>query len=127
MTYEYEPGTCNINQYQQKRRYIMALVGLVSSGMTSLATYSFNLGVEMVAVFAVLTFIGFEGFYQGRLQFCTGFAQKGIKSQGEGSDTEEVSEEDLAEDRDTARTIHYYSLASALFFTAVFYTAAFGL
>lgn len=127
MAYEYEPGTCNINEKQQKKRYILALIGLVSAGLTSLSTYSFQLGVEMVAVFAVLAFIGFEGLYQGRLQFCTGFAHRGIKSKGNGSDTEVVNEENLEEDREMARTIHYYAAASTLFFTALFYTAAFGI
>ena len=125
MSYEYEAGVCNINQYQQKRRYLMAVIGFTVAGVLALFAYSFNLPpLTTAAVFAAV-FAGFEGLYQGRLSFCAGFASKGIKSEGEGGQTEEVSEQDLDEDREMARRIHYYSITSSLFVTAVFYAATY--
>lgn len=125
MRYEYEAGVCNINQYQQKRRYLVAVIGFTVAGALALSAYSFNLPPLTTAAIFTAVFAGFEGLYQGRFSFCTGFASKGIRSEGEQGQTEQVDEQDLSEDREMARRIHYYSLLSSLFFTAVFYAVTY--
>ena len=127
MSYDYEAGVCNINPYQQKRRYLMAVIGFTAAGALALATYSFNLQQLMTAgVFAALV-AGFEGLYQGRFSFCAGFAHQGVRSKGDESKTEEVPESQMEEDRKMAYRIHYYSILSSTFLTAVFYAATFSL
>ncbi|QKQ98341.1 hypothetical protein GKQ38_02320 [Candidatus Nanohaloarchaea archaeon] len=125
MSYEYEAGSCNINRYQQRRRYLMSAIGFGAAGIMSLATYSFDLQPLMTVGVLAALIAGFEGLYQGRFSFCAGFATKGIRSKGEEDETEEVPEEKLDEDREMARRIHYYSAVSAIFLTAVFYAATF--
>ena len=127
MSYDYEAGVCNINQYQQKRRYLMAVLGFTAAGALALATYSFNLQPLMTAGVFIALMAGFEGLYQGRFSFCAGFAHQGVRSKGEADETEEVDEEQLEEDREMAYRIHYYSILSSIFLTAVFYAATFTL
>ncbi|WEL23377.1 hypothetical protein [Candidatus Nanohalovita haloferacivicina] len=125
MSYEYEAGSCNINRYQQKRRYLASVIGFAAAGTVALFSYSFQLHPLMTLAVFIATMVGFEGLYQGRFSFCTGFASKGIRSKGEEAETEEVPEEQLEEDREMARRIHYYSLLSSAFVTALFYTVTY--
>lgn len=120
---EYRPGVCNIGHSEQRKRYAL---GLASTAVAVLLTGL--LALDMMPVFAIggvliASFLAFEGFLQGYLSFCVGFASKGIYDTSEsGGEREEVEDENSRKkDKVRALQIHMYSLTGAITVTAFIY------
>lgn len=120
---QYQPGVCNIGRSEQRKRYGLGLLG---SALT--ITISLMVFIEVLphsATFAVFiaSFMSFEGLFQGYLNFCAGFATKGIYDiSSSGGEREEVEDEEARKkDKVKALQIHIYSLTGALTVTAFVY------
>ena len=74
---QYQPGTCNIGRAEIRKRYGLAAAAFA---LAAIASYVILLlgwpGPALLSPFALLL-TGFEGFYQGYLKFCAGFAARG--------------------------------------------------
>ncbi len=115
----YEPGFCNIGYTEQRKRYAFGAVGGILAVTVLVSGTPFSSPFAAVALFLALV-VGFEGTYQGYLQFCAGFAASGVYDvSGDGSDRQDV-EDWAARERDVrkARRIHLYSILSAVILTA---------
>lgn len=120
---QYQPGVCNIGRAEQRKRYGLGLVGSALTVLiTALIFLQFLPGAAIFGVF-IASFMACEGLFQGYLNFCAGFATKGIydisSSGGEKEDVED--EEARKKDKIKALQIHLYSLTGALTATAFVY------
>lgn len=112
---EYEPGVCNIGESEQRKRYAIGGIGF------ALALIFLLFGMPTSPFMAVglflALFIGFEGAYQGYLQFCAGFAHRGVHDTGD--DLRDVEDDDSrTKDVRKAWRIHLYAFLSAAILTA---------
>lgn len=113
---EYRPGECNIGEAERRRRYA---IGAVAAATTlGLVTWVFGFGGPDWALFltAVPLFGAAEGYFQGRYQFCAGFAALGIYDvSDEGNDRRRVTDESARRaDMRRAWEIHGYAAAVAV-------------
>lgn len=117
---EYEPGVCNIGKHEQRRRYMLGGIGLLAAVLWLLIYTRVPGGLYLVFLPLVLMY---EGFYQGRLGFCAGFAFQGIYDTSVRGNRREEVEDEKAHKQDLIRAIqiHMYSLTSAVFTTLVIY------
>ena len=120
---EYQPGVCNIGRAEQRKRYGLGLAG---TGLTvliaALIFLEFLPGAAVFGIF-IASFMACEGLFQGYLNFCAGFATKGIYdiSSSGGEKKEVTDEESRKKDKVKALQIHLYSLTGALTATAFVY------
>ena len=75
---DYQPGVCNIGESEQRRRYGLGAVAAVAT--LGLVTWVLGFdGPSWALALAVVPLFGAaEGYFQGRYQFCAGFASLGI-------------------------------------------------
>ncbi len=120
---KYIPGVCNIGKKETRKRYAMAVIGLV-------VTLAFALAVDSLAwpklylLFAFIPlFLTSEGFYQGYFHFCAGFAARKIFDfSGSGGGRGDVADEEAhRQDMEKAKMIHKYSIATSIIITAIIY------
>jgi hypothetical protein len=113
---DYEPGKCNINSKEQRRRYLLGSAGFTTAGIYVIADHLGSLLVSSDLLLFALFFIGFNGFIQGRMKFCAGY---GVLSRqnASGEDTEKVqrSRKDLLE----SLRIQLFALFGAVVVTAL--------
>jgi len=116
---EYEAGTCNINEEEQKNRYITSLAGF--SGVAVLTAYSYFADLSSVSIPLILmfSFIGFMGFLQGRYSFCSFYGIRGVYHVKEA--LEEVSGQNRKTDLYKSLLIIFQSLILALGLTVILY------
>lgn len=120
---EYQPGVCNIGRAERRKRYGLGVAGFV--GTVVLVGVVAWLALPDAAYLLVIVplLAGFEGYYQGRVGFCAGFAQRGIYDvSASGADRHEVESENAREaDLKRARQIHVYAILSAAAVALVVY------
>ncbi|MFB6115023.1 MAG: hypothetical protein ABEK04_01930 [Candidatus Nanohalobium sp.] len=122
---EYQPGVCNIGKAEKRKRYGLGLAGAGLTAVTaSLILANVITPVAIVGVL-VFSFLAFEGLIQGYLDFCAGFASKGVYDVSEEGDNEEDVEDETARKKDKVRAlqIHMYSITGSLTVTAFVYLA----
>lgn len=116
---EYEPGSRNIGRAEQRKRYIFGYVGFFFA--VFILWFALPIRSPLIAVALFLSLLtGFEGVYQGYLQFCAGFAAKGIYDVSEDGTNRQNVESWAAREQDVrkARRTHLYALLSAGVLTA---------
>lgn len=123
---EYQPGKCNIGEAEKRRRYALGLVASVATLVLITWVLATDGPMWLLAFSAVPLFGAAEGYFQGRLDFCTGFAALGVYDvSDEGGDRRKVpTEENERADRRRARRIHVYSAAIAALGTVLLYVVA---
>jgi hypothetical protein len=121
----YEPGVCNIGRNEIRKRYALAAVGFVIAAIASYAIISFNLPRLVLLVSFIPLLMGFEGFYQGYLKFCAGFAAASVYDfTGSGGSRSQVTDpESHKKDMTKAIRIHLYSIISSIIIVAIIYFA----
>lgn len=101
---DYDPGTCNINQSESRKRYLAGVAGISAAVLFSMAYLSLSSESYMLVFVFIAATVGFQGFLQGRKNFCVAHARKGTRKTAE--ETEEVEDdEDRTEDVKTANKI----------------------
>ena len=120
---DYKPGVCNIGRAEQRKRYGLGLIGSFITVLITVLIFLEYLPRSTILGVFVASFLGFEGLFQGFLNFCAGFASKGIYDiSSSGGQREEVeSEEARKKDKVKALQIHLYSLTGSLTVTAFVY------
>jgi hypothetical protein len=113
---DYRPGVCNIGEAERRRRY--ALGAVAAAATLGLVTWAFGFdGPSWALVLAAVPLFGAaEGYFQGKYQFCTGFAALGIYDvSADGDDRRRVTDE-AARRADLRRAwrIHAYAAAVAV-------------
>ncbi|SHH31434.1 hypothetical protein [Halobaculum gomorrense] len=113
---EYEPGVCNIGAGEQRRRYALGAVSFAATLGLLFAIYAANLPKTLALATFLPLFGAAEGYYQGRYQFCAGYALLGVYNVAdEGGDRTPVTDPDARRaDRRRALRIHAYAGGTAL-------------
>lgn len=122
---EYEPGVCNIGKAEKRKRYGLGLGGAaVTLVLTGLMLTDIIAPVGIFGVF-LASFAAFEGLFQAHLNFCAGFASKGLYDVSEKGGNRKEVEDETARKKDKLRAvqIHVYSLTGTLTVTAFVYLA----
>lgn len=118
---EYHPGVCNIGSAEIQKRYYLGGIGFLLTAMYVLVHMLFQFpGLYIVGAFIPLL-IGFEGYFQAKMKFCAGFAQRGVYDVTESGGSLEEVEDETAHRQDLIRAmqIHLYSATSAIFVTVL--------
>jgi hypothetical protein len=118
---EYEPGACNIGEAEQRKRYALGAVAFAATLGLVMGVYLTDAPVWLLVLTAGPLFFAAEGFFQGRYEFCVGFAALGIYDVSEdGGNRKQVdSAADRRADRERAREIHQYSAVTTAAGTAL--------
>ena len=121
----YEPGVCNIGRNEIRKRYALAAAGFVIAAIVSYAAFALGLPRWTLLVSFIPLLMGFEGFYQGYLHFCAGFAAVGLYDfAGSGGSRSKVADAGShRQDMKKAMRIHAYSIISGLIVAAIIYFA----
>jgi len=120
---EYQPGKCNINQVERKKRRVMGAVSFLNALLLVTVIYLFPSFTPLYIAIFLLGSTGFLGFLQSQKRFCTGLALK--KKFKTNNSTEKVSEkEHVSKDRRKAAKIILQSLIMASLFTALVFLLA---
>jgi hypothetical protein len=109
---EYQPGVCNIGKGEIRERYALAFMGFMISAALVSAIILYHLPRLLLFVSFIPLALGFEGFYQGRLRFCAGFAAAGVYNV-DNSKKKVTDPADHSKDLKKAKQIHIYSVISA--------------
>jgi hypothetical protein len=119
---DYEPGVCNINQVEQKKRLVTGIAGFLNAGLSAAVILLFPEFTPVYAAVFLLSGLGFLGMLQYRNSFCAGL---GIRSQQHTSDeAEEVQDaESISADRKKSLTILAESILGAAALTFLVYFA----
>jgi len=119
----YVPGVCNIGKNEIRKRYALAVVGFAVAAVFSYAVLSYGLPRWALLLSFLPLMMGFEGFYQGYLKFCAGFAAAGIYDfAGSGGSRNKVANhESHTKDMGKAMRIHAYSIASCVIVAVIIY------
>ncbi len=123
---EYQPGVCNIGKAEQKKRYGLG-AGATAATLLLTGLVLFKMLPATATILVFFTAVAaFEGLLQGYLNFCAGFASKGIYDVSEdGEQKEEVTDETARkQDKVRALQIHAYSMTGGLVTAAVVFLAA---
>jgi hypothetical protein len=122
----YEPGACNIGKAEIRKRYALAVAGFLIAAAFAYAVAVSHMPRWALFFSAIPLILGFEGFYQGYLKFCAGFAAKGIYDfKGSGGERGKVkSKEEHWKDMKKAVMIHLYALISGAIVTVLVYILA---
>ncbi len=122
---EYMSGVCNIGKNEIRKRYSLAVSGFVIVALVSCAVLVYNLPRWALLLNFIPLIAGFEGFYQGYLRFCAGFAAAGLYDfTGSGGSRGKVADhESRMADLRKAVLIHMYSFVSMAIVTAILYLA----
>ncbi|SFG00074.1 hypothetical protein SAMN04488063_1089 [Halopelagius inordinatus] len=123
---EYQPGECNIGEAEQRRRYALGLLASVATLVLITWVLTNDGPMGLLALASIPLFGAAEGFFQGRYEFCTGFASLGVYDvSDEGHDRREVrAEADRKADKRRAWRIHAYSASVAVVGTVLLYVVA---
>ncbi len=118
---EYQPGVCNIGKNEIRKRYALAVIAFIISVVVVYIILAFNLPRWALLVSFIPLVMGFEGFYQGYLKFCAGFAAASIYDfTGSGGAKSKVTDsESHKKDMQKARQIHIYSIISGIIIVAI--------
>lgn len=111
----YSAGACNIGRKEIRRRYALGAIGFIMAALFAYSLYLLH-APAWTYLFSIVPFvIGFEGFYQGYLHFCAGFAAMGVYDlTGSGGKAGKVTNgKDHKKDLSEAAKINGYSIASA--------------
>jgi len=122
----YRPGVCNIGKNEIRKRYATGFVGLIIAAILVYELVLFSLPTWSLLTCFIPLFLGAEGFYQGYLKFCAGFAARSIFDFS-GSSNEKgnvMDKEAHSLDMRKAMRINLYSLVTAAVLTVVIYLAA---
>ncbi len=122
---KYQPGVCNIGKNEIRKRYALAAAGFAVSAIFVCLALLYGLPKWALFITFVPLVMGFEGFFQGYLRFCAGFAAAGIYDfAGSGGSRNKVADmESHREDLKKAMKIHAYSVFSSIVVVAVIYLA----
>ncbi len=117
---EYQPGTCNINSKESRKRLVTGAAGLLNAFiLTALVFFFPALQLLYIPIF-LLIFVGFLGYFQHRENFCAALGLRGKLHIGESK--EEVSDpEKVSEDRMKALSMIAKSFISASIVTSFIY------
>ena len=117
---EYQPGVCNIGKVEQRKRYGLGLAGAAGTVILSALLFMNIISIIGLAGVFITALIMSEGFVQGYMNFCAGFASRGIYDVSEsGEEKEDVEDEkQRKQDKIKALQIHLYSVSGALVVTA---------
>lgn len=74
---EYQPGTCNINRKESKKRLVAGAAGFFNALILTAVLFLFPSLRLLYAPIFILSFVGFLGFLQYRENFCAGLGLKG--------------------------------------------------
>lgn len=105
MSTEYQPGVCNIGAAERRRRYAVAVVGFLAAAVTVIAVLVYDLPSWLLLATIAPLFAGFVGYYQGRHQFCIGFALAGVQNVGETAGETEAVEDASASRADRREAV----------------------
>lgn len=106
---EYEAGKCNIDRREQRKRYFLGASGVTTAGVMVILTYFNYTQLYSSILLPALIFTGFNGFIQGRLNFCAGYGLLG-KENTSGTTPENTPEDSRRKDMLEALRIQLYSL-----------------
>jgi len=119
---EYQPGVCNINNNERKKRKIMGGASFLNSMLLTTILFIFPSFTPLLVGILILNFTGFLGFLQSKQHFCAGLALK--QKFNLGSSEEKVTDsEDVARDRRKAASIIIQSLLGSVILTTIVYLA----
>jgi hypothetical protein len=110
---EYQPGKCNIGRREQRKRYFLGSSGFTAAGILVILQHFNYLSTAPGSVLPVLLFVGFNGFIQGRLNFCAGYGLLG-KENSDDSQPEATPENSRLQDLLGAAKIQLYALFGTL-------------
>ncbi|MFB6203873.1 MAG: hypothetical protein ABEK01_05270 [Candidatus Nanohaloarchaea archaeon] len=118
---DYEPGICNIGKAEKRKRYALGIAGIAAA--TSWTVFSPLEPLSSSVVAGMLFALGSEGFIQGYMGFCAGFAHKGIYDVSGTGDERNSIEDPLARKQDLVKAfqIHLYSLTAGIAAASVLY------
>lgn len=119
----YVPGVCNIGKTEIRKRYAIAVAGFAIAAFASFIVIFYHMPRWMLLLNFIPLMVGFEGFYQGYLKFCAGFAAAGVYDfTGSGGSRNKVTNPDSrSKDLGKAMQIHVYSFVSMTIVTAIIY------
>jgi hypothetical protein len=122
----YRPGVCNIGKNEIRKRYASGFAGLIIAAILVYAIVLFSLPKWSLLTCFVPLFLGAEGFYQGYLKFCAGFAARSIFDfSGSSNEKGNVTDKEAHKlDMRKAMTINLYSFVTAAIVTAIIYLMA---
>lgn len=122
---EYQPGVCNIGRGEQRKRYGLGLAGALLTVVLTVLLFTEIIPVIGLTGVFIGSLIMSEGLIQGYMNFCAGFASKGIYDiSNSGDDKEKVEDEELRkQDKIKALQIHLYSVSGAIVVTAAVFLA----
>ena len=116
---DYEPGTCNIDDKESKKRLVIGAVSFLNAAILTAVLFIFPSFTPIYIGIFILAFTGYLGVIQYRKNFCAGLGLKGKFHIGE---EEEVSgEEDLLRDRKEAVKIVVTALLASATTTYLIY------
>lgn len=120
---EYEPGACNIDAEEQRRRYALGAVSFAATLGLLFAIYVADLPTALALATFLPLFGTAEGYFQGRYQFCAGYALLGVYNVGDdGIGRTRVADADARRaDRRRALRVHAYAALTALAGTILIY------
>jgi hypothetical protein len=119
---EYEAGKCNIGRREQRKRYFLGAAGFTAAGMLVILEYFGHTTLSPQTLLPVLLFVGFNGFIQGRMNFCAGYGFLG-KENSDDSGPEATPEESRRRDILEALQIQLYSLFGTVLVYGVYMLA----
>ena len=121
----YKPGVCNIGKNEIRKRYAMAAIGFLISAAIVCAVVAYRLPLWTLLLLFLPLLFAFEGFYQGYLRFCAGFAAAGVYDfAGSGGSRGKVSDKEAhMRDMRKAIMIHAYAIFSSIALTIIIYLA----
>lgn len=121
---DYQPGACNIGQAEQRKRYTTGILGFLAAAILTLAVFALELGTHWLLAAVAPLFLGFLGLFQGREQFCVGFAMAGVYDVSESGSTRRDAPSDARRaDQRRAVLLQAKALLTAIAATLALYVA----
>lgn len=117
---EYEPGTCNINTLERKKRLVISFSGFMNSAVLLLPLFFFPEFLGLYVAIFLLNFAGFLGYFQYKQHFCANLALQKKFHVGEEEETVDDPQK-VTKDRKKALTILFESGIFAAMLTLTFY------
>ena len=124
----YQPGVCNIGKNEINKRYLFGLVGFIFAIALAALLLYYQIFIPLSLAILFFPFMaGYEGFFQGKMKFCAGFASRGIYNfYGTVEEKGKVeNESDHHADMQQAIKIHMYSIFLSILTTAIIFGVAY--
>jgi hypothetical protein len=122
---EYQAGACNIGQAERRKRYATGIAGFAAAIVLAVGVVVLNVEAHWLLAVAAPLFVGFLGLFQGREQFCVGFAMAGVYDVSDtGAQRREAPADARRADQRRAVLLQAKALLAAIAVTLALYAVA---